>query len=69
MKKYNYLEITIEYIYKANFNDSYYLETNYIKLDDFAKDELLWINPYNGRSKRNDTLIAIKHFLMKSILF
>ncbi|MBE6632832.1 MAG: hypothetical protein E7620_00660 [Ruminococcaceae bacterium] len=61
MRKYKYLELTIEYVFKANFNDSYYLETLYLDLDDLIKDEFVWIDPYHKRSKLNDTLIAVKY--------
>lgn len=62
MRKYKYLELTIEHVFRANFNDSYYLETVYIDLNDLIKNELVWIDPYNKRSKFNNTYIAIKHY-------
>ena len=62
MKKYKYLEITVEYIFRSNFNDSYYLETIYVDLNDLAKNGLVWIDPYNKRSKINNTFIAIEHY-------
>lgn len=61
MRTYQYLELTIEYVFRANFNDSYYLEKIYLDLDDLIKDELVWIDPYHGRSRINDTLIAVKY--------
>ena len=57
--EYRFLEMTIENVFRANFNDSYYLETVYVDLDDLDRDEPVWIDPYNGRSKVNDTSIAI----------
>ena len=59
VSKYRFLEMTIEYVFRANFNDSYYLETVYVDLSDLDKDEPVWIDPYNGRSKVNDTMIAL----------
>ena len=59
-QEYKYLELTIQYVFRANFNDSYYLETLYLDLNDLDKDELVWFDPYNGRSKINETLIALK---------
>ena len=54
------VEITVEYAFRANFNDSYYLETFNTSLNDIDKEELKWIDPYNGRSKLSNTSIAIK---------
>lgn len=62
MQKYKYLELDIEYVFKGNFNDSYYLETIYFDLNDLVTNELVWIDPYNGKSKIGDTLIAIKYY-------
>ena len=59
VSKYRFLEMTIEYVFRANFNDSYYLETVYVDLFDLDKDEPVWIDPYNGRSKVNDNMIAL----------
>ena len=59
VSRYKFLEMTIEYVFRANFNDSYYLETVYVDLSDLDKDEPVWIDPYNGRSKVKDTEIAL----------
>ena len=59
ISKYRFLEMTIEYVFRANFNDSYYLETVYVDLSDLDKDEPVWIDPYNGRSKVRDNTIAL----------
>ena len=59
VSRYRYLEMTIEYVFRANFNDSYYLETVYVDLSDLDKGEPVWVDPYNGRSKVNDTQIAL----------
>lgn len=45
--EYKYLELTVEYVYRASFNDTYYLETIYLDLADLNKDGLTWIDPYN----------------------
>ena len=62
MREYKYLELTIEHVFRANFNDSYYLETIHLDLNDLVKKESVWLDPYNGRSKINNTFIAIKHY-------
>ena len=59
VSRYRYLEMTIEYVFRANFTDSYYLETVYVDLSDLDKGEPVWVDPYNGRSKVNDTQIAL----------
>ena len=59
---YKYLELTIQHVFKANFNDTYYLETIYCNLDKLTNDKLVWINPYNNKSKINNTFIAIKSY-------
>ena len=58
--QYKYLELTIEYVFRANFNDSYYLEKLYLDLEDLVKGDLVWIDPYHGRGRQNKTLIAVK---------
>ena len=60
MGEYRYLELTIQYVFRGNFNDSYYLETVYLDLGDVVKEGLVWIDPYQGRSKKGDTKIAIQ---------
>ena len=62
ISKYNYLELMIGYVAKGNFNDFYYLEKLYLNLDEIVKDELVWIDPYNGKSKINNNLIAVKYY-------
>lgn len=53
--------ITIQYVFRANFNDTYWLEEKNINLDELDKDDLTWFDPFNGRSKINNTLVAIKY--------
>lgn len=38
VSRYKFLEMTIEYVFRANFNDSYYLETVYVDLSDLDKE-------------------------------
>jgi hypothetical protein len=57
--EYKYLYITVEYVFRANFNDTYYLETVNFPIDELVKGEPVWIDPYNGRSKSGNTQIAI----------
>lgn len=59
---YKYLELTIQLFLKANFNDTYYLEKIYFDLDKIIKDKIVWIDPYNNKSKNNNTFIAIKSY-------
>lgn len=56
-----YLTITIMHVFRANFNDTYYLDKVFFNLNDLNKEELTWIDPYNGRSKFNNTLIALAY--------
>lgn len=57
--KYRYLEMTIENVFRCNFNDTYYHETVYIELHELDKDKPVWVDPYNGRSRIGDTKIAL----------
>ena len=53
--------ITVEYVFRANFNDTYWLEKSDYSLEDLDKENLTWIDPYNGRSKTNGTQIALSY--------
>ena len=55
------LSITVEYVFKANFNDTYWLEKSDYNLEELDKENLTWIDPYNGRSKTNSTQIALAY--------
>ena len=59
---YKYLAFSIEYVFRANFNDTYYLETVYIDLEDLKNGELKWIDPYHGRGKQHKTQVALQSF-------
>ena len=56
-----YMIINVMYVHKANFNDTYYIEDLVFDLDELCKDELVWFDPYLGRSKINATLVAISY--------
>ena len=56
-----FMIINVMYVHKANFNDTYYIEDLVFDLDELCKDELVWFDPYLGRSKINDTLVAISY--------
>lgn len=55
------ISITIQYVFRANFNDTYFLDNIIINLDELNKDELTWFDPFYGRSKLNNTTIAIAY--------
>lgn len=59
--KFKKVNVTIQYVFRANFNDTYYLEELIFNLDEINKEELNWFDPYNNRSKVNNTLVAIKY--------
>ena len=56
-----YMVINVMHVYRANFNDTFYIEDLKFDLDDLCKDELVWFDPYLGRSKLNKTLVAINY--------
>ena len=56
-----FVEITIMYVFRANFNDTYYLDTIKIDPDTLNRDQLTWFDPFYGRSKINDTQVAISY--------
>jgi hypothetical protein len=53
--------ITVEYVFKANFNDTYWLEKQDYDFEKLSKETLTWIDPYNGRSKIGNTAIALSY--------
>lgn len=59
--KFKKVHITIQYVFRANFNDTYWLEELNFNINELNKDELYWFDPYNKRSKVNNTLVAIKY--------
>ena len=58
-KKYKRLSITIEYVFRAYFNDTYWLEELNFDLYQLAGEKPIWIDPYHGRSKTGSTSIAV----------
>ena len=55
------ISVTIHYIFKANFNDSFFLEEFEIDIASLNRDELTWFDPYNGRNSLSDTRTAISY--------
>ena len=55
------LSITLQYVFRASFNDTYWLEEYAIPLEGIDQNELTWFDPYHGRSKQNSTLIALAY--------
>ncbi|MBQ2989193.1 MAG: hypothetical protein IJD59_08830 [Clostridia bacterium] len=55
----NRMIITVEYVFRANFNDSYWLEEVNYDFDTLDRENLTWIDPYHGRSKTNGTSFAL----------
>lgn len=56
------LRVTIQYVFRGNFNDNYWLEEIIIDLNELKdKQELVWFDPFNGRSKVNNALVAIAY--------
>ena len=53
------LSATVQYVFRANFNDTYHLDTVKIRLDELPRDRLVWFDPYCGRSKSSNTEIAV----------
>ena len=52
----------VQYVFKANFNDTYYLEEIVMDLESIKEDgELFYFDPFMGRSKINDTMVAISY--------
>ena len=60
-KKIKTVLLTIQYVFRANFNDTYWLEEKEFVLENLDTTKLTWFDPFNGRSKINDTTVAIKY--------
>ena len=54
--KYGKILVTVEYVFRANFNDSFWLFEKEIEID---KQTLVWFDPYFGRNNKNDVKIAL----------
>ena len=63
------LVISVEYVFRANFNDSYYLETHEIDIDSLSRDEIYWFDPYFGRSKIGNTRVALAEYSKEHFTF
>lgn len=50
----------VMYVFRGNFNDSYYLEKYKFDVNELPKDRLIWVDPFFGRSKQNNIEVAIK---------
>ena len=61
LKEKRYLVINVMCVFRANFNDTFYIEDLKFDLDELCKEELVWIDPYLGKSIINKTTIAITH--------
>jgi len=55
------LSVVVQYVFRASFNDTYWLEEKIINLDDLDRDKLTWFDPYNGRSNIGDTLVSLSY--------
>lgn len=53
------LVITVQYVFRANFNDSYFLDSYEINIDELSREGLYWFDPYFGRSKKGTTRVAL----------
>ncbi len=49
------LRVSVEYVFRANFNDTYWLDEAIIDIDKIDRDKLGWFDPFYGKSKINDT--------------
>ena len=56
---YDVLSVTVMYVFRANFNDTYYLDTMNIKIADLDRENLSWFDPFFGRSKISDKTVAL----------
>ena len=57
--KYTQVVISLELVFKANLNDSYYLGEQSIPFADLQKEELVWFSPFHGRPSAKDKKIAL----------
>ena len=55
------IRIVIQYVFRANFNDTYWLEEKTINLNELDREKLTWFDPYNGKSKQNATRVAVSY--------
>ncbi len=55
------LSITIEYVFRGGFNDTYWLEERTINIDELDKESLTWFDPFNGKNKLSTILVALAY--------
>ena len=55
------LVITIQYVFRASFNDTMYLEEKSFPLEELGREQLTWFDPFCGRSNRNEILVAVAY--------
>ena len=55
------LKITVVRVFKASFNDTYWLEDFYVDLDSLDKEKLTWFDPYNKKGLKNTTRVAVSY--------
>jgi hypothetical protein len=58
-KRISKLVISVSYVFKSNFNDTYFLDKSEIDLKDLCKDELVWIDPFLNKVENSNILIAL----------
>ena len=67
-KKASCLSVTVQYVFKANFNDTYYLDNRIIGIDELDKTRLMWFDPFLGKSCHNDITVAIAYVSDKKLV-
>ncbi|MBQ8432221.1 MAG: hypothetical protein IJX28_04995 [Clostridia bacterium] len=53
--------ITIQYVFRASFNDTMYLEEKSLPLEELDREQLTWFDPFYGRSNRNEIQVAVAY--------
>ena len=53
------IKISVEHVYKANFNDSMQIADAVILLEEIKDKPLLWFDPYLGLNKKQQIEIAV----------
>jgi len=56
-----YMKITIQYVFRASFNDTMWLEEVKYDLAAMDREKLTWFDPFNGRSNRGNTMAALAY--------
>ena len=58
-KKNDLIRITVQHVFRANFNDTYWLDEIDLPISEIDRAALTWFDPFFGRSKRNTLKVAI----------